>query len=273
MSFNFATVNQSDNPLTKNLYTEEFANVVKTPKNNFREAVDMEKYHTEMYNLQLENAKENRRKVEEDATKRVADYNKMSQKLKERYDKFLEKHKKDGWEGLENHWYWKHYFQNLDKQGYSQIDNQLDNMKEDRFYPIEMNKDGYYKIGEFEENTNESNNFVENPFLYVNLSNEYVYNYADDKLYPNKQEQLQEQSKKQNEIDSAFELKQKELNKENKEVESEEFTAVDPQLAQIYQKTLSPSEYKPSTPKRNLLFNYIYCVIFILFLFLVFKSS
>ncbi len=57
MSLNFATVSQSDNPLTQNLYTGESANNVKTPKNNFREAVDMEKYHTEMYELQLEENK------------------------------------------------------------------------------------------------------------------------------------------------------------------------------------------------------------------------
>jgi hypothetical protein len=293
MSFNFATVIQSDNPLTQNLYTEEFANVVKTPKNNFREAVDMEKYHTEMYELQLEENKKKRFAVEQDAAKRVADYNKMTKKLKDRYNKFLEKHKNDGWEGLENHWYWKHYFSNINKPGYTNLDNQLDNMKEDRFHPIELSKDGYYKIGEFENTTNISTNFVENPAIYKSPYGEYIYDHDDDLLYPPQKEQdtnnlVGDGSKNDDKslIDDAFNLKQKELirevqknktsvafssNIENK-TKSEEFTSVDPKLAEIYQKTLlTPTPTQP--PKRNLLFNYIYCLIFILFLFLVFKST
>ena len=422
MSFNFATVIQSDNPLTQNLYTEEFANVVKTPKNNFREAVDMEKYHTEMYNLQLEESKKKRLAVEQDATKRVADYNKMTKKLKDRYNKFLEKHKNDGWEGLENHWYWKHYFSNINKAGYTNLDNQLDNMKEDRFHPIELSEDGYYKVGEFEETANISTNFVENPAIYKSPYGEYMYDHDDDLLYPPQkkdEEQDEEQEKAQAKdnlagggsiyedkslIDDAFKLKQKELIREAqkdkdktlggfsennaifggsgdtpgiydqkafnenkgyyqtsyneyqkskikpfnkirndeskaqndvkseqqqqkqtynkssnfgefeennaifggsgdtpgiynqkefnkspafynssfneypkskvKSANSEEFTSVDPKLAEIYQKTLlAPTPAPTQPPKRNLLFNYIYCLIFILFLFLVFKST
>jgi hypothetical protein len=285
MSFNFATVIQSDNPLTQNLYTEDFSNPVKTPKDNFREAVNMEEYHTKMYNEQLEESKKKRLAVEQDAAKRVADYNLATKKLKDRYQKFFDKHKNDGWDGLEKHWYWKHYFENINKAGYTPLDNQLDNMKEDRFHPIELNKKGYYQIGEFEENTNISSNFVENPASYKSQYGEYLYDHDDDLLYPkNKPTNTMEPSNMMNNkkiIDSTFEIKQKELKKEaikeaaaekKKETESEDFTSVDPKLAQIYQKTLVQTIPTPP-PKRNLLFNYIYCLIFILFLFLVFKSS
>jgi hypothetical protein len=79
-------------------------------------------------------------------------------------------------------------------------------------------------------------------------------------------------------IKSEFSSKDKFENKKNENKnETEDFINIniDPKLSQIYQKTLSPSEYKYNgeLPKRNLLFNYIYCLIFILFLFLVFKSS
>ena len=116
MSLNFASVIQSDSPLTQNLYSEEFMDVKNTnKKDNFREAVDMEKYHTEMYNQQLEESKKKRMEVEKDAAKRVADYNIASKKIKQRYQEFLDKHKNDGWNGFENHWYWKYYFNNIDK--------------------------------------------------------------------------------------------------------------------------------------------------------------
>ncbi len=291
MSLNFASVIQSDSPLTQNLYSEEFMDVKNTnKKDNFREAVDMEKYHTEMYNQQLEESKKKRMEVEKDAAKRVADYNIASKKIKQRYQEFLDKHKNDGWNGFENHWYWKYYFNNIDKSGYTELDNQLNNMNENRFQPIEMNKKGYYQIGEFEENTNIASNFVENPAIYKAPIGDYVYDQDDDLLYPNQKNTslptgtgMKKENNNDNVVNSTFKLKQKELEKEEqiskdtenetktKTKKSEDFTSVDPKLAQIYQKTLVETIPTPA-PKRNILFNYIYCLIFILFVYLVVKS-
>ena len=287
MNLNFASVIQSDNPLTQNLYNK-FINGVDAKKDNFREAIDMEKYHTEMYNAQLEDSKKKRLAVEEDAAKRVADYNIASKKIKQRYQEFLDKHKNDGWDGFENHWYWKHYFNNNNKSGYTELDNQLDNMNENRFHPIEMNNKGYYQIGDFEDSTNITSTFVENPAIYKAPTGDYVYDHDDDLLYPNqkntpiptptgikKEQNNKQQNNNENVVNATFKLKQKELEKEEKAEQgekSEDFTSVDPKLAQIYQKTLVQTTPTPA-PKRNLLFNYIYCLIFIIFLYLVLKSS
>jgi hypothetical protein len=340
----FATIKESENPLTNNLYSEEFTND-KEDKKNYTDAIDMETYHIDMYNLQVENAKKNRIEIENDAKKRILDYNKMANKLKEKYDKFKAQ-QKDGWKEFENHWYWKYYFNNVNNSGYNEMDNYIDKMDESKYHPIELNKE-YKQIGDFDDNMNEGVIQVENPAIYKTTNRNYVYNFISDNLYPNNPQFVEDENsidsiktkmnQSQNNIDLAFKLKEHQLNNntqksnnttysvnnlkklaetlptqlpnellnklpnqiqnqlspelisklksalssqdkfENIKNEKEDFTNIniDPKLSQIYQKTLPPSEYKYNgePPKRNLLFNYIYCLIFILFLFLVFKSS
>jgi hypothetical protein len=336
----FATIKESENPLTNNLYSEEFTNAG-VGKNNYTEAIDMEKYHLDAYNLQVENEKKNRIELENDAKKRVVDYNKMANKLKEKYDKFKAQ-QKEGWKGFENHWYWKYYFNNVNNTGYSEMDNYIDKLDESKYHPIELTKE-YKQIGDFDDNINDGVTQVENPAIYNINNRDYVYDFINDNLYPDNPQFVEDENsidnikkkmnQSQNNIDLAFKLKEHQLNNGNQEQnntshlvnnfkkiaetlptqlphqlhhrlspelilkiksefsskdkfenkknenknETEDFINIniDPKLSQIYQKTLSPSEYKYNgeLPKRNLLFNYIYCLIFILFLFLVFKSS
>ena len=220
-SLKFANLDKAYDPIMSNLYNEnEKTNKNKNDKKqNFREAVDMEKYHMEMYNLQMEESKKKRLAVEKDAAKRVADYNDMTKQLNQRYDDFLKAHQKDGWDGLENHWYWKHYIENVDKPGYTPLDNHLDNMKDDRFYPIELSNNGYAQIGEFEENTNISSNFVEKPAMYKSNIGNFIYNYGDNIIYPEKklleknETQLKDETDEKAKLERAFNIKQQELKK------------------------------------------------------------
>lgn len=281
----FATITESENPITDNLYSEGFGNL-----NNYKEAIDMETYHTEMYNLQVENARKNRIELENDAKKRLIDFNNLARKIKERYEKYKEQ-QNEGWkEIIEKDPYWKHYFENIDKTGYTEMDNYLDKMDETKFFPVNLSND-YQEVGDFDNNVvNDSIIEVKNPNTYKTHFGEYLYDYVNDKLHPYKENYNPNiknvEPNNKNNINSIFKLKEEQINKneknETKETKEtnktkEDFYDVDPKLSQIYQKTLPPSEYKYNNgqelPKRNLLFNYIYCLIFILFLFLVFKSS
>lgn len=294
MSLNFATVDKDENSITNNLFSKDSKE--KKHKNNFREAVDMEKYHTDMYKLQLKEAAENRIKTEKDAKKRMEDYNKTAKKIEERHNKFLaeiQEAQNKEWNKFKDDWYWKSYFENLNKPGYTPLDNYLDNMKDDRYVPIELS-DGYYPIGEFEENKQSPDNyeFVANSEIYKTPIREYVYDYPNDIIYPNTPTPNPNSKVQNTNIETLFKIKESELNKENKEEtkketknknnennenndeEREDFSSVDPKLAQIYQKTL-PGNNVSTTPipkKRNIIFNYLYCIIFIIFLFLIFKS-
>ena len=266
----FATITESENPITDNLYSEGFGNL---NLNNYKEAIDMDTYHTDMYNLQVEKAKQNRIELEKDAEKRLIDFNNMIKKIKEKVNKYKEQ-QEDGWkEIIEKDPHWKYYFENINKSGYNEMDNYIDKMDESKYHPVNLSKD-YQEIGNFDDNDlNNSIIEIKNPNTYKTHSGEYLYDQINDKLYPhngNGNAKEKYETTEKNNINSIFKLKEKEIN-ENKE----EFNNIDPKLSQIYQKTLPPSEYKYNgePPKRNLLFNYIYCLIFILFLFLVFKSS
>jgi hypothetical protein len=363
---NFASVNQSDKQLTENLYSETFND---SKKVKTTEAIDMEKYNESIINQQMETIKKNRNEVEKDAKNRILEYNKTAQDLKDRYSKFLENKNNNDWSYFQNHWYWKSYFENINKSGYSEMDNYLDNLKPERYIPIEL-KNGYQKIGTFDEHPNDPAPYIDNnEMVYVSNTGEYVYDYVENKINPKDKQSIYDENSidgiKQK-ISESVDLGQlngindlvfklKDLQTDSKSTSSstdattssstgsttgsttgtsskgklstytnssigidktktknlgqlngvnniafglkdlqgsatsdkgvnmsspgapisaELFDSIDPKLAQIYQKTMTPNEYKQVKPiKRNLFFNYIYCIIFMIFLYFVFKSE
>jgi hypothetical protein len=292
---NCASIKESENPLTENLkYSEGFDQTI--------EAIDMEKYNETVILQQIEDVKKNRKQVEEDANKRVQEYNAIAKGLKDRYAVFLEKiNNKNGWDDLKNDWYWKSYFENINKASYTEEDNQRDNLNPANYFPIELNKD-YQQIGNFNAMSDEPAPYVDEERVYLSSTGEYEYDYVQNKIFPKDkkivydentidgikqkikdlQNQPLELTKKQKDSVSNLVFKLKELKNNNANTDSnsspqnkEEFESIDPKLVEIYQKTLPPNEYniKLKPIKRNLLLNYVYCLIFVLFLYLVFKTS
>lgn len=288
---NCASIKESENPLTENLnYSEGF-------DPNAELAIDMEKYNEMVILQQIEDVKKKRKEVEDDANKRVTEYNAIAKGLKDRYAAFLEKTKSvNGWNDFQNDWYWKSYFENINNTSYTEEDNQHDNLDPKNYYPIELNKE-YQQIGDFNAMSDEPAPYVDEEKVYLSSSGEYEYDYVQNKIFPKDkknvydentidgvkqkikdlQNQPVELTNKQKENVSNLVFKLKELkNDVNSTVQTkEEFESVDPKLVEIYQKTLPPNEYniKIKPIKRNLLLNYMYCLIFVLFLYLVFKSS
>lgn len=295
---NCASIKESENPLTENLnFSEDFETTT--------QAIDMEKYNEMVILQQFEDVEKKRKEVETDANKRVQEYNAIAKGLKDRYAVFLEKTKtKNGWDDFKNHWYWKSYFENLNKTSYSEEDNQRDNLNPANYFPVELSKD-YHKIGNFNAVSDEPAPYVDEERVYLSSSGEYEYDYVQNKIFPKdkkmvydentvdgvkeKIKELQNQplqlTNNQEEKVSNLVFKLKELKNNQNNISSvptptptkikEDFESVDPKLVEIYQKTLQSNEYniKPKPIKRNLLLNYIYCLIFILFLYLVFKTS
>lgn len=295
---NCASIKESENPLTENLnYSEGFEQGT--------EAIDMEKYNEMVILQQIEDVGKNRKQVEADANKRVQEYNSIAKGLKDRYNAFLEKtNSKNGWDDFKNDWYWKSYFENVNKTSYSEEDNQRDNLNPANYFPIELNKD-YQQIGKFNAMSDEPAPYVEEEKVYLSSTGEYEYDYVQNKIFPKDkkivydentidgikqkikdlQNQPLELTNKQKDSVSNLVFKLKELknndtnNNHNTTTSTpktkEEFESVDPKLVEIYQKTLPPTEnnIKQKPIKRNLLLNYVYCLIFVLFLYLVFKTS
>ncbi len=293
---NCASIKESENPLTENLnYSEGF--------NQGTEAIDMEKYNEMVILQQIEDVEKKRKEVETDANKRVQEYNSIAKGLKDRYNAFLEKtNTKNGWDDFKNHWYWKSYFENLNKTSYSEEENQRDNLNPANYYPIELNKD-YQQIGNFNTMSDEPAPYVDEEKVYLSSTGEYEYDYVQNKIFPKdkkivydentidgikqKIKDLQNQpleltnQQKDNISNLVFKLKElkNDINNDSNNTSTpkikEEFESVDPKLVEIYQKTLPPTEnnIKLKPIKRNLLLNYVYCLIFILFLYLVFKTS
>jgi hypothetical protein len=287
----FATINESDKTLTNNLSSK---NEKDDNKSKFTEAIDMEKYNETVINEQIEKSNINRQQIEEDAKKRVEDYNKKAEELKMRalqYDKEQNK----GWAEFKNHWFWKHYFSNANKTTYTEQDNINDSLNDKNYQSVEISKD-FQPIGE-SYTFDEPAPYVENHQYYItNDGSKYMYNYPHNLMFPvdkniniNSPEFIKQQLQisvdgqhnDKKTLDLALKLKEKlnQKNQENQEqntkTESKEhFESLDPKLVQIYQKTLPPGE-TPPPPKeeRNILFNYIYCIIFVIFVYLVFRST
>jgi hypothetical protein len=251
----------------------------------------MEKYNETVINEQIEKSNINRQQIEEDAKKRVEDYNKKAEELKMRALQY-DKEQKKGWDEFKNHWFWKYYLSNSDKTSYTEQDNINDSLNDKNYKSIEISKD-FQPIG---ENNNFDNiaPYVENhPYYITNDGSKYIYNYPNNLMFPLEKnvnenspefikQQLQmsvdTQRNDKKTLDLALKLKEK-LNQKNQDQNTEtnskeHFESLDPKLVQIYQKTLPPGE-TPPPPKeeRNILFNYIYCIIFVIFVYLVFRST
>ncbi len=289
---NCASIKESENPLTENLkYSEGFETTT--------EAIDMEKYNEMVILQQIEDVEKKRKEVETDANKRVKEYNDIAKGLKDRYNTFLEKtNNKNGWDDFKNDWYWKSYFENINKTSYTEADNQRDNLNPANYYPIELTKD-YQQIGNFNAMSDEPAPYVDEEKVYLSSTGEYEYDYIQNKIFPKDKETVydentidgvkqkikdlqnqpsqltnNQQEKVSNLVFKLKELKNN-LNSNSVSQTKEEFESIDPKLVEIYQKTLSPNEHnnKLKPMKRNILLNYVYCLIFVLFLYLVFKNS
>lgn len=304
----FASIDESIKTITNNLssnnLSNESAKVDNSKLTKFSDAVDMEKYNEKVINEQIKKSNLNRKQIEEDAMRRVADYNSKVEELKSRALKYEQEQKK-GWDEFKNHWFWKHYFLNTNNTSYSEKDNINDSLNENNYIPVEISKD-FQPVGDSAD-FDYIAPYVENHHYYLkNDGSKYIYNYPHNLMFPVEQnidknspevikQDLKVSANAQTDdiqtLDLALKLKEKlsqqknqnmqnmqnkETEKENTQKESKEhFESLDPKLVQIYQKTLPPGETHPppKVENKNMLFNYLYCLIFIVFVYIVFRNA
>ena len=277
---------------------------------NFTQATLMDEYNNKIYTEQLSKVLSNREQVEKDAKERVDAYNRLVKNLKEKETNDIEKRNKDGWSFFKNDDFWKYYFDNINKTGYSESDNYLDNLKEDRYFPIKISKE-YQQIGTFEESPFGKARYTSNYQVYQGPNREYIYDVGQNKLYPDKPNFIPtEEDKLKNlqlhglssedpmkdynllinaKINSVDQkIKAEQLNKTSSPTEKaiektiDKFENVDKRLAEIYMKTLPPSEYKydgsfdkentEKTKSSEQFLYYIYCFILVIILYILFRT-
>ena len=141
---------------------------------NFTDATNMDEYNDKIYTEQLARVQANREKVEKDAKERVLSYNRLAKKLKEKETADINRRNTDGWSFFKDDEFWKYYFETVNKTGYTESDNYLDNLKEDRYFPIKIS-DEYQQIGSFEETPLGKANYKSNYEIYQGPKREYIY--------------------------------------------------------------------------------------------------
>jgi hypothetical protein len=272
---------------------------------DFTQATLMDEYNNKIYNEQLSRVMANRNQVEKDAKERVAAYNRLAKNLKEKEIADTEKRNNDGWAFFKDDEYWNYYFENINKSGYSESDNYLDNLKEDRYFPIKISKE-YQQIGNFEESPINKASYKSNYEIYQGPKREYIYDVGQNKIYPDKpnfipteedklknlklhglsEEDPQKDynlliNAKINSIDKKIQAEQSKTDEQSKTTK-DKFENVDKRLAEIYMKTLPPNEYKydgsidytkpNESIKTNSFIYYIYCLILVIILYILFRK-
>jgi hypothetical protein len=252
----------------------------------------MSAYHNQLYNQQLKESIENRKKVQDQSLKNWNEYNKLANKMAANYKADYE----DKTNKLKN-LYPEIYKKQAIRPGYSQMDNYLDNLNPKKYEKVELpdpkntEKPTYKVIGSYEEQdltvggtTNETN-------VYRTPYGKYVYDQSTDNIYPANtygksmgtlyNPDNTEPSDKVSE--KIFKLKYKNENETKPETEdstiskSEKFIDMDPKLSDIYKKILTmPINQKEldkniKTESWSMLYGYILCLIIVLILFLLFK--
>ncbi len=277
---------------------------------DFTQATRMDEYNEKIYNEQLARVKANREQVEKDAKERVNAYNILVKNLNEKEKADIEKRNNDGWAFFKDDKFWNYYFENIGKSGYSESDNYLDNLKEDRYFPIKINKE-YQQIGSFEESPLAKAIYKSNYEIYQGPKREYIYDVGQNKLYPDKPNFVptEEDKLKNLQLHGLSEedpmkdynlLINAKINSVDKKIQDEQskstssptstssssnkkdsFENVDKRLAEIYMKTLPPSEYKYNgdidyknnkNNKSDFFIYYIYCFILVLILYILFRN-
>ena len=276
---------------------------------NFTDATNMDEYNDKIYTEQLARVQANREKVEKDAKERVLSYNRLAKKLKEKETADINRRNTDGWSFFKDDEFWKYYFETVNKTGYTESDNYLDNLKEDRYFPIKIS-DEYQQIGSFEETPLGKANYKSNYEIYQGPKREYIYDVGQNKIYPDKPNfvateedklknlQLHGLSKEDPMKDYNLLINAK-INSVDRKIEAEQLTKttsptsttpkttdkfenIDKRLAEIYMKTLPPSEYKydgsfdnentEKTKSSEQFIYYIYCFILVVFLYILFRT-
>ena len=305
---NLSPLNNLDSLLDSNYnsFNQESTSPTEDVYANFTEATQMDEYNEKIYNEQLSAVKANREQVEKDAKERVSAYNRLVKKLKEKENADIDRRNNDGWAFFKDDEFWKYYFENINKSGYSESDNYLDNLKEDRYFPIKISKE-YHQIGKFEETPLGRATYKSNYEVYQGPKREYIYDVGQNKLYPDKpnfvateEDKLknlqlhglsQEDPMKDynllintkiNSVEKKIEAEQ--INKTPNPLEktTDKFENVDKRLAEIYMKTLPPSEYKydgsldyektNESKSSEYFIYYIYCFILVIFLYILFRT-
>jgi hypothetical protein len=279
-----ATINQSIRSITDDIYSSEhFKQVDETD----REAIDMDTYHQQMYQLQLENQKKNFETITQQNNKNKMDINSHQEKIKAREKKEQEMQSSLGWNGLENDWYWGTYAKDVNKTSYSPIDNYLDKLKNDSYQSIKLN-DKYQVVGDgFHQNEKQFGVTIDSAFKYKSPIRDYVYDVTYDKLIPadatSPPMKVQDAKDK---IDKTFDLKYNNSTPEPSPTSTtvgvhegfENQKDLDPKLVEIYQKTMTPADYEVEAAKVNeqlrykYLYNYMYVIIIAVIIFLLFKK-
>jgi hypothetical protein len=284
-----ATINQSSRLITDELYSNEQFEVIDKKD---REAIDMDTYNDQMYKLQLEQINTNREQIKKQINDTQFDFKQRNEKLKARGLKEQEMQDEQAWNGLKDDWYWGSYATDVAKTSYSTIDNYNDKLKDSAYEPIKLSNE-YQLIGNFIENKNPSSyETTTRQFVYESPFRDYIYDVKYDRLLPangNKEtpnfniNDIEDNTEK---INKAFNIKYN-IKPEPTPISSstpepdmnEGFVSnnsnVDPKLIEIYQKTLSPSEYvNKNTVSYDVeySYSYLYVLIIVIILFLLFKS-
>ncbi len=287
-SLGSATISQSTRSLTDDLYNSE-KNDIQDQKD--RQAIDMDTYNQQILKEQIDKANQTREMINKNIEQINIERQNIKKKQSEREIKERELQDNAAWSSLKDHWYWGSYFNDVTKTAFSPLDNYLEKSKPESYLPIKLG-DKYSVVGaDYIEYEFPKANVTDQAFVYRSPFRDYVYDVKYNKLIPadaTYEQPTPEPTKSQEELfQKAFDLKYNPPSKEGfenpikPEKDNKNNNSIDPKLYEIYQKTLTPDEYKNtdiSENENNVLdiiysYNYIFIIIIALILFLLFQSS
>ncbi len=293
-SLGSATILQSTRSLTDGLYNNVNYDIQDQKE---RQAIDMDTYNQQILKEQIDKANKTRNMINKNIEQINIERQNIKKKQSERELKERELQDNAAWSSLKDHWYWGSYFNDVNKTSFSSLDNYLEKSKPDSYLPVKLG-DKYSVVGaDYIEYEFPKADVTDQVFVYRAPFRDYVYDVKYNKLIPAdaKYEQPTPEPTKSEEelLEQAFNLKYnsqklpsstnnpsslKEGFQNEKEKDMDKNT-IDPKLYEIYQKTLTPDEYKNADiSDTNILdiiysYNYIFIVIIAIILFLLFQSS
>ncbi len=274
-----ATINQSTRLITDGIYADEHFEVIDKKD---REAIDMDTYNEQIFNSQMVQLNANRELMQKQASDTQLELKNRRDRLKARELKEQQMQDDRAWNGLKDDWYWGSYSSDVSKTSYSELDNYTEKLKNDSYIPVKISNE-YQPIGEFIQNQNPVAGVANKNFIYKSPIGDYTYDVKYDRLFPANSSQNTsnpvEFKNESDKINQLFNMKHK-ITPSSTPTPTEttegfiDSSNVDPKLIEIYQKTLTPSEYvNKNTVSYDVeySYNYLYVLIAVIILFLLFK--
>jgi hypothetical protein len=272
----------------KNVSKKKYKSPKKTPEAiNFTDAITMAEYHNQMYNQQLKESIDNRKKVQEQSLQNWQEYNALANKISANYKADYEE-KTNKLKSL----YPEMYKKIESRPGYSEMDNHIDNLNPKKYEKVELpdpkstETPKYHVIGSYEDQDLTVGGTTNDTNTYRTPYGKYFYDPSNDNIYPSNTygksigSLYNENNESGDKVsEKLFKLKYKDDSNNNdsgKTSDSEKFIDVDPKLSDIYKKILTmPLNTNENKNIQNeswsMLYGYILCLIIVLILFLLFK--